>query len=68
MNEPQNKPLSKPSAALSSRRLLLFAVNSSGSTQTARRARGFHPAQRLAAQRRVERAKTQNKIIVFILK
>ena len=49
---PFNKPL-EPAAALPSRRLLLFAVNGSGSTQTARRPRGFHPAQRLAAQRRV---------------
>ena len=61
-----NKPL-EPAAALSSRRLLLFAVYTSGSTQTARRARGFHPAQRLAAQRRVSWTKKMPIILAILI-
>jgi len=50
MKQPHNKSL-EPTAPLLSHGLLFFGVNNLGVAQAARQTRGFHPAQRLAAQR-----------------
>ncbi len=50
MKKLPNKSL-EPTAPLLSHGLLFFGVNNLGARQAARQSRGFHPAQRLAAQR-----------------
>jgi len=50
--ERPNKAL-EPTAPLLSHGLLLFAVYNLGARQAVRQTRGYHPAQRLAAQRNV---------------
>ena len=51
INEERGNKSLEPTAPLLSHGLLFFGVGNLGVAQAARQTRGYHPAQRLAAQR-----------------